>query len=56
MIVAAGKQVGIAMNGLNVEWMQQDKFDQAVACIQMATFPYPSPSKRVVASTSDCHW
>ena len=42
MIVAAEKQVGIAMNGLNVEWMQQDKFDQAVACIQMAASPSPS--------------
>ena len=49
MIVAAGKQVGFATNGLTA--MLQDKFDQAVACIQMATSPYSSLSKRVVAST-----
>ena len=44
MFMTAGKRVvGVAMNGLNVEWMQQDKFDQAAASIQMAK----SPSKKV---------
>ena len=48
MIVAAGKRVGVAMNGLKVEWMQQDKLGQVIACIQMATSAFLS--KRVVAS------
>ena len=54
MIVAGGKGVGVAMNemkccqGLKVEWMQQDKLGQVIACIQMATSAFLS--KRVVAS------
>ena len=40
MIVAAGKQIDIFMNDLNFVWMQQDKFDQPVVCIQMATYPF----------------
>ena len=46
-IVASGKRVGIPANGLNVDWMQQDKFDQAAACIQIAK----SPSKNRITST-----
>ena len=46
-IVASGKRVGISANGLNVDWMQQDKFDQAAACIQLAK----SPSKNRITST-----
>ena len=48
-IVASGKRVGISANGLNVDWMQQDKFDQAAACIQIAKSP--SPSKDRITST-----
>ena len=49
MIVASGKRAGISANGLNVDWMQQDKFNQAAACIQMAKSP--SPSKKRITST-----
>ena len=41
MIVASGKRAGISANGLNVDWMQQNKFDQAAAYIQIAKSHLP---------------
>ena len=44
IIVAAGKRVGISKNGLNVEWMQQDKFQHAAALLEV------SPEKSEVST------
>jgi len=33
-LIKAGKRVGVASNGLNVTWMQNDKFEQAAGIIQ----------------------
>ena len=41
-IVKAGKRVGISKEGLNVNWMDQDKFEQAEAILNP-----PTPSKNL---------
>ena len=44
LIVKSGKRVGISINGLNVNWMQQDKFRRAGALLEPAVSSSPSSS------------
>ena len=55
-IVKAGKRVGISHDGLNVEWMQQDKFQRAIAATEHADESInagPSTSSPVCPSPAD---
>ena len=44
LIVKSGKHVGISINGLNVNWMQQGKFRRAEAILEPAVSSPPSSS------------
>lgn len=49
-IIAAAKRVGISKEGLNVNWMQQQKFEKAASVIQT---PEPSKSSKIVDSPAE---
>lgn len=58
-LVAAGKKVGISKDGLDVNFMQNDKFEQAAKCIDSdksstpstsAKTPNKAPEKALIAS------
>ena len=51
-IVKSGKHVGILINGLNVNWMQQDKFRSAEAFLDRAvSSPLSSSGSSVLLSS-----
>ena len=51
-IVKSGKRVGILINGLNVNWMQQDKFRSAEAFLDRAvSSPLSSSGSSVLLSS-----
>ena len=52
LIVKSGKRVGISINGLNVNWMQQDKFRRAGALLEPAVSSSPSSSGSSVLLSS----
>ena len=49
-LIKAGKRVGIYANGLNVNNMQKDKFEQAERVIEKENIPQPSDNLSVLAS------
>ena len=52
LIVKSGKHVGISINGLNVNWMQQDKFRRAGALLEPAvSSPLSSSGSSVLLSS-----
>ena len=51
-IVKSGKRVGISSNGLNVNWIQQDKFRRAETLLEPAVSSPPSSSGSSVLLTS----
>ena len=44
LIMKSGKRVGISINGLNINWMQQDKLRRAEALLEPAVSSPPSSS------------
>ena len=52
LIVKSGKRVGIFINGLNVNWMQQDKFRRAKPLLEPAVSSPPSSSGSSVLLSS----
>ena len=44
LIIKSGKRVGISINGLNINWMQQDKLRRAEALLEPAVSSPPSSS------------
>ena len=52
LIVKSGKRVGIFTNGLNVNWMQQDKFRRAKPLLEPAVSSPPSSSGSSVLLSS----
>ena len=60
-IINAARRVGIASNGLDVNWMQQDKFAQAERILTGITTPISSTSKlpaspKNVRKSSSSYW
>ena len=51
-IVKSGKHVGISINGLNVKWMQQNKFRHAEALLEPVVSSPPSSSGSSVLLSS----
>ena len=52
LIIKSGKRVGISSNGLNVNWMQQDKFRRAEALLEPTVSSPPSSSHSTVVLSS----
>ena len=53
-LVSCPRRVGITSSGLSVNFMQQDKFDRAAACIQEEILPSTStPDSSIIMSPSD---
>ena len=52
LIVKSGKRAGMSINGLNVNWMQQDKFRCAEALLEPAVSSPPSSSGSPVLLSS----
>ena len=49
-LIKVGKRVGIYANGLNVNNMQKDKFEQAERVMEKENIPQPSDNLSVLAS------